>query len=364
MTIWILFAVMTGAAVMAVLWPLSRRPEAAGGPDADAAFYRDQIAEIERDMGRGLLSPREAEAARAEAGRRLLRSNAAVDHIVDKEGEPALRRRRAASTLALSIVPLLALATYGAFGSPGLPGRPATARAPADPAAMDLGQAVAQIEAHLAKSPEDGRGWEVLAPVYMRAGRFADAAKAYEAAIRALGGNADRYANLGEALVNAGDGVVSAEARAAFDKAVAADAAAPKAQFYLARAAEQDGDRAAAIGRYESLIAAAPADAPWLPLVRQRLAALQGPAVDIAAMPPADQSAAIRGMVEGLAARLEGQGGSIEEWTRLVRARMVLGEPDKAAAALAGARRALAGDPAALARLDALASSMGQEARP
>jgi cytochrome c-type biogenesis protein CcmH len=110
--------------------------------------------------------------------------------------------------------------------------------------------------------------------------------------------------------------------------------------------------------------------------VKQRLAGIQGapaagaqpapgaPAADIAALPPTEQNAAIRGMVEGLSARLETQGGSVEEWTRLVRARMVLGERDKAEAALAQARRALANDAAALARLDSLSASMGQEARP
>jgi cytochrome c-type biogenesis protein CcmH len=376
MTLWILFAMMTGAAVMAVLWPLSRRPIGAVGPDADAAFYRDQITEIERDLGRGLISPREAEAARAEAGRRLLRSASGADRAADNEGEPALRRRRAASALALSLVPLLALAVYGAYGSPGLPSRPVAARAPADPARMDLAQAVAQIEAHLAKNPEDGQGWEVVAPVYMRAGRHDDAVKAYEAAIRTLGGSAARYEKLGEAIVTAEAGVVSAGAREAFERALAADPSSPRAQFHLARAAEQDGDRAGAIRRYEALVAGAPADAPWLPLVKQRLAGIQGapaagaqpapgaPAADIAALPPTEQNAAIRGMVEGLSARLETQGGSVEEWTRLVRARMVLGERDKAEAALAQARRALANDAAALARLDSLSASMGQEARP
>jgi cytochrome c-type biogenesis protein CcmH len=376
MTLWILFAMMTGAAVMAVLWPLSRRPVGAGGPDADAAFYRDQIAEIERDLGRGLISPREAEAARAEAGRRLLRSAAGADRAADNEGEPALRRRRAASALALSLVPLLALAVYGAYGSPGLPAKPVAARASADPAGMNIAQAVAKIEAHLAQHPEDGQGWEVVAPVYMRAGRYDDAVKAYETAIRTLGGNAVRYENLGEAIVTAEAGVVSADARRAFERALAADPSAPRAQFHLARAAEQDGDRAGAIRRYEALVASSPADAPWLTLVKGQLAKLQGapapeaqrapggPAADIAALPPAEQNAAIRGMVEGLSARLEAQGGSVDEWTRLVRARMVLGERDRAVAALAQARLALAGDAAALARLDSLAASMGQEARP
>ena len=75
--IWIIFLAMTAAAVMAVLWPLSRHRSDPGQADPDTQFYREQIAEIERDRERGALLPSEAEAAKAEAGRRLLRANQA-----------------------------------------------------------------------------------------------------------------------------------------------------------------------------------------------------------------------------------------------------------------------------------------------
>ncbi len=364
MTLWLLLAAMTGAAVLAVLWPLSRRRGAARATGADAAFYRDQIAEIDRDLARGLISPREAETARAEAARRLLRAASVNEAVEHTEGEPALRRRRAASALALSLVPLVALAVYGAYGAPGLPAQPLAARSPAHPTQHDMAQAVVHIEAQLAKNPEDGRGWEVIAPVYMRTGRFADAAKAYEALLRTQGPAADRFASLGEALVSSEGGIVSAQARAAFERAAELDPALPKAGFYLARAAEQDGDREGAARRYQALIDAAPADAPWVPLVRQRLASLNDPAASIAALPQAERDGAIRGMVESLTARLDGAGGSVEEWARLVRARTVLGEPDRAAEALAKARRAYAGDAGKLAELDGLLGDLKVEARP
>ncbi len=201
----------------------------------------------------------------------------------------------------------------------------------------------------------------MIAPVYMRSGRYDDAAKAFEAAIRASGPSPDRLANLGEALVNAKAGVVSADARATFEEALKLDSNLPKAQFYLARAAEQDGDRDGAARRYATLIASSPADAPWLPLVRDRLAALGSPAADIAALPAPAQSEAIRGMVEGLSARLAAQGGSVEEWGRLIRARVVLGERDKALAALDEARRAHADKRA---EHDALVAPLGLENRP
>lgn len=343
MAIWAVFAFMTGAAVLAVLWPLSRASARSREERVDARFYRDQIAEIDRDLARGLLSTEEAEAAKTEAARRLLRASAAAGEQAGSMGEPALRRRRAVSAIALSVVPLLALAIYGAYGSPQLPAQPLAARLQAPPEQMDIAVALARIEAHLAAKPDDGRGWEVVAPVYLRIGRFDDAAKAYAAANRLLGDTAPRLAAYGEALVRAAAGVVPAEARVAFEKALALDPATAKASFYLAQAAEQDGDAARARSRYAELIARAPADAPWLPAIRERLAQLPGgsSAEAVAALPEQDRQGAIRGMVEGLAARLQAKGGTVEEWSQLVRSYAVLGEREKAAEARRRAEAAL-----------------------
>jgi cytochrome c-type biogenesis protein CcmH len=361
MGIWLLFALMTGAAVLAVLWPLSRRPDGAAEGDPEAGFYRDQLAEIDRDLARGLFSPAEAEAARAEAGRRLLRAAAEAKRAAEAVGEPALRRRRAASAIALSAVPLLALATYGAYGAPHLPTQPLSARLDQDPARLDLAAAVSRVEAHLAQHPEDGRGWEVIAPVYLRAGRVDDAVKAYAKAVQHLGESGPRLASLGEAMVIGGNGVVSAEARAVFERALKADGGQITARLFLALALEQDGALEAARARYAEILAASPPGASWTEAVRQRLARLPGgeAAAGIAALPDADRQEAIRGMVDGLAARLDAQGGSLDEWQRLIRSLLALGQPDRAAAALGKARTALAQDPAAAERLDALARDLG-----
>src|SRR4051794_1952245 len=359
MMIWTVFALMTGAAVMAVLWPLSRWPTTdQGGPDAQ--FYREQIAEIERDRERGLLSPAEAEAARIEAGRRLLRAVPAGRAASDMVGEPALRRRRAASAVALSAVPLLALALYGAYGSPSLPGQPRATRLQADPQALDMASAVARVEAHLARHPEDGRGWEVIAPVYLRLGRVDEAVKAYATALRLLGEDAVRLTNYGEALVQASDGMVSADARAAFGHAASLDPGLAKAHYYLALAAEQDGDHAAARSHYATILSSSPPDAPWAPLVKERFARLGGEAAQaVVALPAPERNAAIKGMVEGLAARLDAQGGTPDEWGRLIRSYVVLGEREKAEAALDQARRSLGQDAAARRQVEAAAQALG-----
>lgn len=376
--IWFILAAMTAAAVLGLLWPMSRRAavptgEAGGsGLATETAFYEDQIAEIDRDLERGLIAPDEAETAKAEAARRLLRSSREAQREAEDSGiaeaarpaEPRLRRRRAASAFALSTIPLVALIAYGLYGSPEVPAQTEADRQAARGGADELMKAVGQIEARLARDPNDARGWAVLAPVYMRTGRFDDAARAYGHLARIKGETPDLLADQGEALTAAGDGTVSPEAKALFEKAQAKEPNAPKPRFYLARAAEQAGDTGEAIRQLTELEASSPPNAPWLGIVKQSLARLKGepppPATPQAAPEiPAEQQAAIRGMVDGLDGRLKTGGGTPDEWLRLVRSRMVLGERAQATDALARARTALAGDPQGLAQVEQGARAVG-----
>ncbi|HLW90121.1 MAG TPA: c-type cytochrome biogenesis protein CcmI [Roseiarcus sp.] len=374
--IWIVFALMTAAAAFCALWPLARKGRALASQASGVAFYKAQLAEIERDVARGQLPAAEAAGARTEAARRLIAaSDSAASAKTDPRGETS--RRRAAALLILIGVPLVALALYGRLGSPDQPDEPIVARL-SDPAmANDLGAAVARIEAHLIAHPEDGRGFKVVAPAYMSLARYSDAVRAYGEALRLLGENPDTRANYGEALVAAAGGVVTAEARAAFDRALGEKADLPKARYYVALAVEQDGDKAKAAELYEKLLVDAPPGAPWAQSVRDRLAAIQGPnalapaakvdappageAAALAALDPAQREAAIRGMVAQLAAKLEAKGDDAEGWLRLIRAYAVLQEPDKAKAALAKAREALVGNDAAKRDLEALAKALGLE---
>lgn len=380
--IWFILAFMTGLAVLSLLWPMSRRragavPES-GALATETSFYEDQLREIDRDLARGLIAPVEAEAARTEAGRRLLRANReGVPTIAGGMAEPALRQRRAASAFALSTIPLVALIAYGLYGSPHLPAQTPADRQAAQTGDQDLLKAVGQIEARLASDPKDGRGWSVLAPVYMRMGRFDDAVRAYEAANSILGETPERLSDLGEAMVAVGNGAISPEARGVFERATTLDPDAAKPRFYLARAAELSGDVPGAIDRLTRMVEGAPADAPWLPLIRETLARLKnGPASpapprneatadpDAQGMPPQARDAAIRGMVDGLDQRLAAKGGTADEWVRLLRSYAVLGERDKASAALARARLGLTQDVDGLARIEALAGELGLTAGP
>jgi cytochrome c-type biogenesis protein CcmH len=361
MMLWLILALMTAAALATAVWPLVRAGRTAA-TGSDLVVYRDQLEEIERDRTDRRIGADEAEAARVEVSRRLLAAANAESTLPAETGHGG-RRRMAAVAAAVVTIPLIAFALYGALGSPDLPWQPLASRTPGgeDPESNPIAQLLARVEARLAENPDDGRGWEVVAPVYMKLERYEEAAKARSHAISLLGPTAIREVDLGEALTAAANGVVSEEAKAAFDRAIALDAANFKAQFYLGLAAEQDGKKDDAIRDYQSLLADSPADVPWRSVVNGRLAALKGepaPAEGAAAIPEA-QRPMIEGMVAKLATRLAGNGGSIDEWSRLIRAYTVLHEADKAKAALADARKALAPDANAVASLDALAHDLG-----
>jgi cytochrome c-type biogenesis protein CcmH len=370
MMLWFVMALMTAAAIFAVLWPLARRTPLRSG--SDIAVYRDQLDEIERDRAAGLIGEREAEAARIEVSRRLLAAADTVAPALPEDGMTG--RRRAAALAALILLPLGAAGLYLWLGSPELANQPLQARRGLSPDQSPIMELVARVEAHLEQNPEDGRGWEVLGPVYMRLGRYDDAVKARRAVLRLLGPNAAREADLGEAITGAQNGIVIAEARAAFDRALALDPSDIRARYFLGLAAEQDGRPNEAAEIWRALLAEASADAGWAGFVRESLARVDpaaaassqpGPSADDVAaaseMSPERRTAMVQGMVSRLAERLRQDGTDVEGWLRLLRAYMVLGDKEQARAAAGDARRALASDPEKLRRVDDLIKGLGLE---
>jgi cytochrome c-type biogenesis protein CcmH len=358
--VWFVLAGMGACAVLATLWPLLRAPSGAKADPAanEAAFYKAQLEEIRRDVERGLLPQGEAESARAEAARRLI----AAASGPSPAPPPAARRTRLAAAALIAVgLPAIAFPLYARIGQPTMPDEPLASRKVAPQTNGEIEAAVAAVEARLIAKPDDGKGWAVIAPVYMRLERYGDAAHAYAEALRLLGEDPLRRSAYGEALVATAGGVVTDEARQAFDRALAEQPGQPQARFYVALAAEQDGKKADATREYESLLADSPPDAPWRSMVSARLAALKGgpaPSEDAAAIPEA-QRPMIEGMVSRLATRLASNGGSVDDWSRLIRAYAVLHEADKAKTALADARKALAPNADAVASLEALARDLG-----
>jgi cytochrome c-type biogenesis protein CcmH len=357
MALWFVFSLMTMIAAFAVLWPLSR-PALERVSGGEVAIYRDQLAEVDRDLAHGVIGRAEADAARIEVSRRLLAADRSEQ---ERAYTSSTGLRRAVAAVALVALPLLSTGLYLRLGSPGAIDLPVPTRQSATVENASLEQLVAQVEQHLEKAPPDGRGWEVLAPVLLKLGRYDDAVRAYRNALSYNIETAARHSNLGEALGAAAGGVITAEAKAEFERARALDPTDAKARYFLGLAAEQDGRRDEAAAIWRDLLSSAPPDAPWRAGVEQALAGVTGePAPDIGdqdmvaarSMTEQQRAAFVRGMVERLATRLKQDGHDLKGWLRLVRAYMVLGERDKAAAAAADARAAIGGDAAGLAELN------------
>jgi cytochrome c-type biogenesis protein CcmH len=362
MILWLLIALMTAVAALAVLWPLVRRSAKLSSGN-DLAVYRDQLDEIARDRAAGLIGEPESAAAQVEVSRRLLAAADAESAVPAVAAAPTWHRRLVAIA-ALVLLPAGALGLYLVVGSPSLPGEPLAERTAQ---AQNIQRLVAEVDQHLATNPDDLRGWELIAPVYLRLGRYDDAVKARRNVLRLAGTSAERFVDLGQALVGASNGVVTAEAKSAFEQAVALDAGNVGARYFLGLAAEQDGRPNDAASIWRAMLSTAPPGAPWAEFVRSELARVgEGPGADnqVAGNPLGvsdEQMTMIRGMVQRLSDRLEQDGSDSAGWQQLVRSYVMLGERDKARAAAADARRALAGDPDKLRQFNEQAKGLGIE---
>lgn len=375
MVLWLMLSLMTTLAAVVVVWPLARGAKGLKS-GSEVMVYRDQLEEIDRNRAIGAIGAVEAEAARVEISRRLLAADAAAASAATsaRAHTPAASwRRRAAAIGAVIMLSLGSVSLYLALGSPNLTSTSLAAPPNDLPEHQSVVALLQQAEAHLASHPDDGRGWAVVAPVYMQISRYNDAVRARANVLRLLGETAERQADLGEALVAAANGVVTAEAKAAFERALALDAKDVAARFYVGLAAEQDNRREDARKIWNELLAEAPPGATWAEFVRRALARVEGApsvsppgptAADVEAAakaPPEQQTDMIQGMVQRLADRLKQDGSDADGWIRLVRSYVVLGDKQKAQAAVLDARRALASDPDKVRRVDETAKGLGLE---
>ncbi len=361
MTLWLLAGLLSAVVVLLLSVPMLKRN--AGGPaaNADLAVYRDQLAELEREVARGLLPQSEAAAARLEIQRRLLGAAA-----VDARPAPGAARSLLGAALLL-LLPLAAVAIYLDLGSPNLPAVPFAAPAPAAAASQAMAELVDRLKAGMKTHPDDPKGWTLLGDALGQLGRYGESAEAYGKAIAALQAKgtpatAELHSLQGEALTAAAGGQVTPMARTAFDAALALDAKDPRARFYLALAESQAGHLQAALDRWLALEADSPPGAPWLEVLRSQIdttarqlgrdpaslpgrkapppgppaagAPTPGPTAEdmaaAAAMTPEQRAAFIDGMVGGLAAKLKDHPEDVDGWLRLADAYDKLGRPEDA----------------------------------
>jgi cytochrome c-type biogenesis protein CcmH len=351
-----LFAVLLTLAVLAALFLAMRRPTLVAQGDAPArAFFRSQLAGIDEDLRIGRISENEAGAARAELAREVLRFEREAK---DAPGQGSINQP---VLLALPLIAVVAFGVYFAIGRADLPAQPLDGRdLIAQGSQLSLEEAVAQVEARLVDTPNDVRGWQALGPVYMQQERYTEAANAFRRILDLQPPDADTETDLAEALILANGGTVEEEAFRVLRAAAGRDPMHVRSRFYLAGELTRldEYDEAAELWQY--LLDIATGEEPWVATARAGLAAAQAGGTNETLndpVPDATQEVMIRGMVEGLAARLYDTGGSAADWMQLVRSRQVLDGDDAARDDLARALQSVA--PQERAALTSLAEDLG-----
>lgn len=407
---WILAAGMTLLSAFAILSPLRRgRGDAVPAAAFDLRVYRDQLAEVDRDLARGVIAPDEAGRLRAEIGRKVLDADRRL-----REAAPAASRGAGLGAVAVLVAALAGgLALYWREGVPGAPDMPlsariaaadaayrarpsqaeAEARAPARPAPDLSGvdpeylSMIEQLRAAVARNPDDPEGLALLATHEMRLGDL-PAAREAQARLVELSGDAAQptaLMQLATLMIEAAGGVITPEAEALLDRALARDATLPQARYLRGVLFIQNGRPDLAFPIWRRLLEEGPESAPWIPSIREaieELAWLAGddgyrapPAPEAAPLPgpdaealaaagalsAEDQQQMARDMVARLQGRLAEQGGTPEEWARLIAGLAVLGETEQARAILGEARQRFGQIPEAIAPIDRAATEAGLE---
>jgi cytochrome c-type biogenesis protein CcmH len=346
---WLLAIVVAAVASAALYYAAAGRTvnaTAEGIDAATAAHYRLQLKELDADIASGRLGTAEGQAARGEMARELIR--------LKSEGKPGTSHSAGHTPMligAIAATLIVAFGTYWYLGSPDMPAAPIASR---PEASMSVEDAVVRIEQALTQTPDDIRGWRVIAPAYMELGRFADAERAFRRVLELGGATADAETNLAEAIMMKQSGSIEGEPLTLLASAAGRDPAHVRSRFYLAAEATQSGKFETAVTQWNELLALSSGDEPWVQTARDGLAAATA-GLNNENVPG---EAEILAMVEGLASRLASDGGTVEEWTRLVRSRLVLGQTAEAQAAYDAARTAYP-DAAVRTELDVLAADNG-----
>ena len=340
-------------AVAALALPLAGRGSRDAAADSTVAILEDQLAELARDQSRGLIAAPEAKAARLEVERRILKAAA-------RTGPPAFqttRLGRALVMLAIVALPAGSAALYWQLGAPTLPDRPLASRdldrTPTEIPA-EVQEMVANLEARLAAEPDNLQGWLMLGRSKLALNNAGEAIDAYRRALDLAPDELEAITGLADALLERSMGVVTPEVRQLMFRLAELAPDDPRPLYFAGLADAQAGDYNGALERWRVLLENTPADAPWreqiepsivqaatqLGLDPAPILALAAPATpeqerarQLAELSPEERSAEIRRMVQGLADRLASDGGSAEDWQRLGRSYLVMGDRDGAARA-------------------------------
>lgn len=397
MLFWIISAAL--ALLIAALFALAlltRRAEAEHPAAYDLRIYRDQLKEVERDLARGVINEADAERIRTEVGRRVLAADAQLA-IADVSSQ----QPRSLTIAIAAIIALLltggGVAIYTQLGTPGLGDLPHKARLQAS---QELYSSRSSHEAFLARlpvrnapqqeagylelverlreavasRPDELQGQQFLAQSEARLGNYAAARAAQSAVIRLKGEavGASDFVTMAQMYITEADGYVSPEAEAALRRALRSDRTDPVARYFLGQMWLQNDRPDRAFGLWSQLLNEGPEEAPWIAPIRQSIddiawlagveytqpapsemaTDMPGPSVqdieNAGEMTPEERQEMVQSMVQRLNDRLATEGGTPEEWARLISAYGSLGDEGRARAIWLEAQQRFADTPDAL----------------
>ena len=253
-------ALLVVVTLLLLLRPWRRRPldGVASTREINTGIYRDQLAELDRDLAAGTLAEADHAQARSELQRRLLDDARTAETPV-----ASVSGARTTTWLIALSVPLLAGALYAVLGKP----------AALDPVARqgttqgDVVKMVATLAARLEAKPDDPKGWAVLGRSYRVMGRMPDAQKAFER----IGPELDRdpvlLAEYADVLAANANGQLEGKPMEMVARALKLDPGNPMALALSATAAFNRKDIGTAVAQWERLLKTLPPDsedAKWV----------------------------------------------------------------------------------------------------
>jgi cytochrome c-type biogenesis protein CcmH len=248
-------AVLLAITLLFLLLPLLRRPAqraAVSRTTMNAAIYRDQFAELERDRAAGALSQADFDQAQRELQRRLLDDAGAETAAT----APPRGAKRSAVIVALTL-PLAAAVLYFFIGNLAALA-PAAAKPKLD--ARQVEEMVAKLAARMEQNPGDTKGWVMLARSYKVMGRYEEAARAYDKGREIVDKDAQLLSDHAEALALATGGSLKGRPTELIERALKIEPEDPTALVLAGTAAYERGDFAAAVLYWERLLQQLPAD--------------------------------------------------------------------------------------------------------
>ncbi len=405
---WILTGALTLLVALILVLALRRGAQAVPAEAYDLKVYRDQLAEVDKDVARGILNEEDAERARTEISRRILATDAAL-----QKAERGAGQTGTATLYAVGVVMALVLAggsfyTYGRIGAPGYgdlaladriglaqelreqrPDQEAAEASiteadlpPVEAPSPDYIALVERLRSVVSERPNDAQGLRLLAASERNLGNFKEARVAFSRYLDLRGpeATAAEFADMADMMVMAAGGYVSPEAERALALALERDPGNGPARYYWGLMMSQTGRPDQAFQIWDQLLREGPPEAPWIPPIQVQIEeiamragvsyvmpepgnALRGPsAADVANaqdMSPAERMEMIGGMVESLGARLASEGGPAGEWAQLITALGVLERRQDAMNVYQNALQVFAGNDTALDTLNRAAERAG-----